>query len=213
MDPRSAMAKLRELESWEIPILDTNSLSDAMGGRGVMRPHIRLLTPFHGQMLGIARTAWCPPNDYLTVLKLYEEIEEDEVIVIDGGGCTGGAILGELLSGKGQGAVIEGAVRDIAAIARRGYPVYAKAVVPRRGVGHQMGDSQIPISCGGVVVSPGDLILGDADGVIVISPCRVAEIMENARTVLERELSVKLRGEGVKRAYELNEGVNRTDLP
>lgn len=110
------------------------------------------------------------------------------VIVVDAGAYTDRAVWGELLTlaaiQRGiTGAVIDGAVRDIDAIQRSGFPIFARGHTPAGPHKGWQGDQNVSISCGGVVVRPGDLVVGDADGVVVVPHERLAAIRA---AVLER---------------------------
>ena len=114
------------------------------------------------------------------------------MIVCDGQGFEDAALFGGLMTVSARhqgiaGLVIDGAVRDSQEIIGSGFPCFARAVVPRgphKGFGGAIDGS---ISCGGVAVSPGDLILGDADGVTVVPLARAGETLAAAQAVLEKE--------------------------
>lgn len=116
-----------------------------------------------------------------------------DVIVLAAGGFTEVILWGEIFStcahrlGLG-GTVIDGAARDVAGIREVGYPVFARGITPRGGTfDKEQSETQIPVSCAGVVVHPGDLIRGDETGVVVLPAARAAEIIARAEAIKPRE--------------------------
>lgn len=115
-----------------------------------------------------------------------EECGPGEVLVIDcrgnGHGASGGLILFERMRVRGcAGVVSDGGVRDAADIVATGFPVYAGAVCPPNSlVAHRFVELQVPVSCGEVAVYPGDFIVGDPDGVVVVPQAMAAEIAAKA---------------------------------
>src|SRR5437867_3853584 len=99
-----------------------------------------------------------------------------------------------------QGVVIDGAVRDHANIRRDRLPVFARAVVPNAGGAEYAGETGIPIQCGGLVVNPGDWVVGDEDGVVVIPADRLASVMKTAAQLLEVEKKI---GREIRRGKDL----------
>src|SRR5919199_744395 len=156
----------------------TAAISDAQRSLGVMRPTIRSMVPGL-RLVGPAHTVKCYPGSIITVHKALLEAKPGEVIVVDGEGDDRGALFGELMTLQAQanglaGIVVDGPVRDRQAVAALGFPVFASSVNPRVGSNRRVGDTQVPIQCGGVVVRPGDVILADDDGVAVVALERVS---------------------------------------
>ncbi|MGC9317395.1 MAG: RraA family protein [Armatimonadota bacterium] len=121
-----------------------------------------------------------------------EAVEEGQVIVIDGGGYTEAVLWGEIFShmaavAGAAGAVIDGAVRDVEGVRELGFPLFAAAITPAAGTGDKLGEVGIPISCAGVVVSPGDFVYGDRLGVVVVPPGMAEEALEHCRGIAEKE--------------------------
>jgi 4-hydroxy-4-methyl-2-oxoglutarate aldolase len=149
------------------------NVSDVLGSMGVMEPAIRSMVP-GCRFVGRAFTVQAYPGSILTVHRALVEADPGNVIVVDGeGDSRAGALMGEIMALECQvkgfaGAVIDGAVRDVPGLAEQGFPVFARASTPRVGTNRRLGQTQVPVSCGGVVVRPGDLVLGDDDGVVVI---------------------------------------------
>jgi len=145
----------------------------------------------HGRKLvGPARTASCR-NDFLTVMRVLADAGEGDVLVIDG--MQGHlALAGEMFTMEAArkrlgGIIVDGYVRDSDAMQDIDLPVYARGVHPVAGTIQQIGQVQVPVSCGGIVVSPGDLVLGDADGIVVGTQDELAALVPGAQTVMANE--------------------------
>ena len=152
------------------------------------------LRPLHrgGTMAGSALTVRTRPGDNLMVHKALSMAGPGDVIVVDAGGDLTTAIIGELMVLQAQelgvaGFVINGAVRDAAAIGNGSLPVYAAGITLRGPYKDGPGEVNVPISIGGMVIEPGDVIVGDADGVLYV-PCDDAEsILAAARAKAQAE--------------------------
>lgn len=170
-------------------------ISDARGGRGVMRPSIRCLVPGRA-LVGPAYTVKCYPGSIITVHKALLEARPGEVLVVDGEGDDWGALWGELMTHQAQanglaGVVIDGPLRDHGAVIRAGFPSYATGVTPRVGTNRRVGETQIGVQCGGVVVQPGDLLVGDDDGVVVVPPAQLQATIEAAEAIKQKEATLR----------------------
>jgi len=157
------------------------------------------------RMAGPAVTLRVHTADILMVGIALSKCPRGSVLVIDGQGELNTALWGELstmaarLRGL-QGVVIDGAVRDHANIRRDRLPVFARAVVPNAGGAEYAGETGIPIQCGGLVVNPGDWVVGDEDGVVVIPADRLASVMKTAAQLLEVEKKI---GREIRRGKDL----------
>jgi 4-hydroxy-4-methyl-2-oxoglutarate aldolase len=157
----------------EVPLVTTANVSDVLGSMGVMHPDIRTVVPGR-RMVGRAFTVKAYPGSIITVHKALHEALAGAVLVVDGEGDVGaGALLGEIMAlecrTKGfVGCVIDGSIRDVDGLLELGYPVFARGVTPRVGTNRRLGQTGVPVSCGGIVVHPGDIVLGDDNGVVVI---------------------------------------------
>jgi 4-hydroxy-4-methyl-2-oxoglutarate aldolase len=114
------------------------------------------------------------------------------VLVADDEGDTRGALWGEVMTHQAQhqgvlGLVTDGPVRDTAEIASLGFPVFAASVTPRVGTNRRVGQTQVPIACAGVVVHPGDIVVADADGVVVIPREQADAVAERAEGIVARD--------------------------
>jgi len=177
--------------------LETAIVSDSMGRSNAMSHDIKPI--WRGaRVCGPAVTVQSWPADNLTCHKAVEVAEPGDVLVIDGAGYLDASPWGALISlscqVKGiQGVVIDGGCRDVAEIERMRFPVFARAITPRGTVKESFGRINYPIKCGGVLVNPGDLILGDEDGVVVVPREKASEILSLSKERVEKE--EKLRRE------------------
>lgn len=152
------------------------------------------LAPRHGSgvMAGVALTVRTCPGDNLMVHKALDIAQPGDVIVVDAGGDTTNAIIGEIMLTYAKrrgvaGFVIDGAVRDSAAILNGGLPVYARGITHRGPYKVGPGEVGVTVSVGGMVVSAGDIMLGDEDGVLAIPQSHAEEILALAEAQQARE--------------------------
>jgi 4-hydroxy-4-methyl-2-oxoglutarate aldolase len=173
----------------------TATISDAQKSLGIMRPNIKALAPGM-RIAGPAHTVKCYPGSIITVHKALLEARPGEVLVVDGEGDDRGALFGELMTLQAlrngiAGIVVDGPVRDRNAVVQSGFAVFAASINPRVGSNRRVGETQIPIQCGGVVVRPGDLIVADDDGVAVVAPEQAAAVLDAAEAIKRKEAGIK----------------------
>jgi regulator of RNase E activity RraA len=114
-------------------------------------------------------------------------------VVEDGANIAGmGGLMGTTMSARGYaGAVIDGGVRDIGQLRKIGFPVFATGIVPSTSVGHyRFAGANIPVSCDGVEVQPGDIVSADGDGVVIVPRARAAEVLALAQEMDFKEHSM-----------------------
>ena len=172
----------------------TAILSDAMGKTGAMDHDMRCWSA-QCRMAGMAFTAKVHPADILMVGIALSGCPKDAVLVIDGQGELNTALWGgatTIAAGlKGlAGVVINGAIRDLVEIQKETLPVFARSVVPNAGGAEYLGELNIPIECSGVVVHPGDWVVGDEDGVVVVPSNLLANVLETAQQLLRVEKAI-----------------------
>lgn len=169
--------------------LETSMLADINKHIRAMDAGIKRINPGR-KLLGRARTASCR-NDFLTVMRILADAEAGDVLVIDG--CGGHlALAGEMFALEAHrkqlgGIIVDGMVRDSAAMQDIDLPVYARAVHPVAGTIQAIGDIQTTVSCGGVVVSPGDIVFADADGVVCGTEEELSALADGARNIMANE--------------------------
>ncbi len=166
--------------------LTTADLGDAMDRMGVVHSAIRPLWK-GARFQGRALTVWTRAGDNLFVHAALDRLSPGDVLVVNGEGDETRALLGDRMVTKARdqgavGIVVDGAIRDADALEALGLPVFARAVTPAGPYKHGPGQLNVPVALGGVVVRPGDIVCGDGDGVVVVPPERLLEIIQRAET-------------------------------
>ncbi len=184
-------------------IVSTANISDAMHRSGSMEG-IRSLSGT--KAVGKAITVRTYPGDWAKPVEAIDIAEKGNVIVIDAGG-TGNAVWGELASISSKqkgigGVVIDGAIRDTEEIKRLKFPAFSRDIKSAAGEPKGLGEIDIPVKCGGILVKPGDWIIGDSDGVVVVPKENAIEISNRALDVYEKENRVR---EEIKRKSTLSQ--------
>jgi len=154
------------------------------------------------RLVGRAFTVRAYPGDWSKPVEAIDLASPGDVIVVDAGGL-GPALWGELAThsaiGKGiAGVVVDGAVRDTPEIRRLGFPAFSRLVTSNAGEPKGLGETGVPVSVGGVRVSPGDWIVADDDGVMVVPAREAAEMANHAMDCLEKENRIRAEIEGGK---------------
>ncbi|ECA8971157.1 RraA family protein [Salmonella enterica subsp. enterica serovar Omuna] len=150
------------------------NIADCMGRLSAMNSTIRLQSaPLKNNMVGVALTVKVRAGDNLMVHKALNMLMPDDVLVVSNDGGNSQALMGEIMITYAQqrqasGIVLDGPVRDLYSIQGMDFPVYATGSTPAGPYKDGPGEVNVPISCGGMQVNPGDIIVGDGDGVIVI---------------------------------------------
>jgi 4-hydroxy-4-methyl-2-oxoglutarate aldolase len=182
--------------------LGTATVYEAAGRRGAMEAAIKPIAAWM-RVAGPALTVQCPPADNLMIHLAVALARPGDVLVVDAGGHTEAGYWGEILTVAAQaqgivGLVIDGAVRDVEGIEARGFPVFARGISMRSTNKSRPGQVNQPVRVGGVWVHPGDIVVGDRDGVVVVrqgEACRVRDAAMR-RAELEQQILGRLaRGE------------------
>lgn len=185
----------------EIP---ASNIADVMGRSCAMSYRIHLMSRPVKNMVGAALTVKCCSGDNLLIHKALEIAKEGDVIVVSNEGGSERSLLGEVMASFGlytrkiAGIVVDGPIRDIDAIRDMPLPVYATGTNPGGPYKEGPGEINVPISCGNISVEPGDILVGDEDGVIVIPRRDAKTILEAARKFKvsdERKLREAISGE------------------
>lgn len=152
------------------------------------------LRPMHksGYLAGPALTVKCRPGDNLMIHKALTMAQRGDVIVVDAGGDLTNALFGEIMvaSSKGRGVagvVLNGAVRDSEEIGEGDFPLYAAGVTHRGPYKDGPGEINVPVAIDGMVIHPGDLVLGDADGLLCVPFDSVEEVLAATLKKMEAE--------------------------
>jgi len=165
----------------------TPDISDLMNRLYTMSSEIHCVTTIEGRILGPACTVKVFPGDNLMVHKSLDMARPGDVVVVDASASTSFAVLGDLVSTKARhrgiaGFVIDGLVRDLPDIQALGdFPVFARGVSPIGPLHRGPGEVNFPVSAGGIVVHPGDLVVGDRNGVVVVPREYCAVLLDRLR--------------------------------
>ena len=180
----------------EIPVANVSDCMTRMTAGG---PRLR---PMHNgaRMGGPALTVKCRPGDNLMIHKALDMAQPGDVIVVDAGGDLTNALFGEIMvsyaiSRKLGGVVLNGAVRDIDFIAAGSFPIYAAGVTHRGPYKDGPGEINVPIAIDGMVIHAGDLVLGDADGLLCVPYDDVEQVLKASRekVALEQKTIANIR--------------------
>jgi regulator of RNase E activity RraA len=191
---------------------DTPTISDLMNRLYTMNHSIKSLTSPDLRILGPACTVKVFPGDNLMVHKSLDIAKPGDVIVIDASASTMTAVLGDLVSTKARhrgiaGFVIDGLIRDLPAILALGdFPVFARGVTPLGPLHRGPGEVNYPISAGGIVVNPGDVVMGDLNGVVVVRQEIAADLLQRLR---DRAPAENAYAESVARGEFSNDWVDK----
>ncbi|KRF50702.1 regulator [Bacillus sp. Soil745] len=171
--------------------LPTTAISDAMEGLSNLDSAIKPLKE-EFRMAGRALTVKIPVGDNSAVLKAIGEAKPGDIIVVDSKGDTYRAIAGDFVVGMMQtmeigGLVVDGVIRDLEAIKELNFPVFSKGTTVASSGKAGVGETNVPISCGGVTVYPGDIIIGDIDGVVVVPKDKGKEILVKAKDKIMKD--------------------------
>jgi regulator of RNase E activity RraA len=169
-----------------------DAMSRNVGTYGLRQYHARLTEV----LCGPAVTVRVRPGDNMMIHKALMMVRPGDVLVVDGGGDVTQALVGGLIrttcvAKKMAGLVLDAAVRDVAEWAEDGMPIFARGHTHRGPSKDGPGEINIPIACAGMAVMPGDLIVGDADGVIAIPAAEAAEVLRKTRAHLAREALIR----------------------
>jgi 4-hydroxy-4-methyl-2-oxoglutarate aldolase len=172
-------------------IIPTTCISDAMDGLNNLHPAIKPLKEGY-KLAGRALTVKIPVGDNLAVLKAIRSAKPGDILVIDAKGDQYRAIAGDFVVGMAQtlgigGMVVDGVIRDIVGIKELNFPVFSRGTTVAASGKAGVGEINIPISCGGTSVHPGDIIVGDVDGVVVIPQANELDILEKSLEKLKKD--------------------------
>jgi regulator of RNase E activity RraA len=185
--------------------LSSANLADAMGRFNFMDPAMRNRSGF--TLCGRAVTVLCRPADNLMVHKALQLAEPGEIVVVTTCGNTTSAVFGEMMchtaaAKKLGGIVVDGAIRDVDGIRQLGFAAFSRTVCPGGCDKDGPGEINVPIACGNTVVMPGDIIVGDDDGVAVVPRDHAEEVLSlvDALMIRERERIAEIKAGGLYKA-------------
>lgn len=182
----------------EFKHIPTTCISDAMDGLNNLNPFIKPLKEEY-KLAGRALTVKVPVGDNLAVLKAIRESKPGDILVVDAKGDQYRAIAGDFVVGMAKtlgigGLVVDGVIRDIIGIKDLNFPVFSKGTTVASSGKAGVGEINIPIACGGTTIQPGDIIVGDADGVVVIPQKIEEKILALSKEKLKKD---QLREESI----------------
>ena len=177
---------ISELRKYSVP-----ELCDGMDLYNTMNYEIKPMVTTQ-KIVGPAFTVKVPLGEGAIVTSALEQLKSGDVIVIAGHGNCKSSYWGDHRSfcaqfQNAEGVVIDGAFRDIDECEKIGFPIYAINTTPATASKSGLGELNVTVSCGGVVVNPGDIIIGDRNGVCVIAPDKAKEIIDKAKKKVEAQ--------------------------
>jgi regulator of RNase E activity RraA len=186
-------------------------LADCMERSGVLRSDIRPL--FDARFAGVALTVRLYPGDLVDCLDALAVAQKGDVILVDAAGETETSIWGGLMAGlclqKGVvGAVVDGAIRDTDEIKKLGFPIFSRAIVPRSthspySKRMEPIEVNVPIHCGGALVMPGDVVLADEIGIVIVPQSQAQDVLTRAQAQAAQEEATRQRIREGKTVEEL----------
>lgn len=185
--PAAKLAQLRDAQ--------TSHVADAMDGRGALDPAIKPVDPQRARFIGTAITCETGPSDNLAILAAVALAQEGDVIVAASDGFMSTAVVGDIVSqmAKNAGAqaiIIDGMARDSQGIVEVGLPVFSRGITPNSCVKSGPGRVGFPIVAGGVAIEPGDVVIGDRDGVVVVPQRMLDQVIARVEAIREAEAKV-----------------------
>jgi RraA family protein len=165
----------------------TPDISDLLNRLYAVDPAIHCLTGEHHRLCGPACTVKVFPGDNLMVHKALDVARPGDIIVVDAGGSTMNAVLGDLVSTKAKhrqiaGFIVDGLVRDLPGILALDFPVFARGTTPIGPLHRGPGEINFPICCGGIVTHPGDVLIADGAGIVVVPREIAPELLGRLRS-------------------------------
>lgn len=187
---RPPAAKLTKLEGAQ-----TGHIVDAMNGRGALDPAIKPVDPNRAQFIGTAMTCETGPSDNLAIMAAIALAQAGDVIVSASDGFMSTAVVGDIVTLMAKNAgiqaiVLDGMARDSEGIVGVGLPVFSRGITPNSCVRSGPGRVGHPIVAGGVAIEPGDVIVGDRDGVVVVPLQLLDEVIDRVEAIREAEKEV-----------------------
>jgi RraA family protein len=172
-------------------------VGDVLGRMTVLDSRIRLVST-RGRLVGFALPVEVRAGDNLAVHRALDDARRGDVLVVNGRGDTSRAVVGDLvgeimLSVGMTGVVVDGAVRDVDALSEQGLTVYARAATPAGPFKNGPGSVGVPVAVGGVVISAGDLIVGDRDGVVLVPRDKIDFVLDRVEGIVRNEQELRER--------------------
>lgn len=191
----------------ELKGFGTATVHEAQGQKGAVHAGLRPVDPTM-RLAGPAFTVRCRPGDNLALHYALSKVGRGEVLVVDAEGFTEAGPWGDVMSTAAMvcgaaGLVIEGAVRDAQAIVDMGFPVFSRGLSIKGTNKLQPGQIGVPVVIGGVLVRPGDVIVGDRDGLVVVLAEEVDKAVQACRAREDKEVWIREQIRAGKTTVEL----------
>ncbi|WP_093372190.1 RraA family protein [Tindallia magadiensis] len=200
---RTKINRLDQVTIEKVKQYDTTLLADGAGSRIALSSDIKPVIQ-EKSIVGPAITLKLTLGDSLLVSKAIDIAQAGDIIVIDAFGTDMNAVWGDLKSLMAKqkniaGVIIDGSIRDVSACREIGVQIYCKNIVCSSSTKNSPGEINVPIVCGGMNVNPGDIVVGDENGVVILPADKVDEILENAKK--KQEMVEKVRQEIIEGKY------------
>jgi 4-hydroxy-4-methyl-2-oxoglutarate aldolase len=197
-----------ETQSAELARLGVATVYEASGRTGLIDTPLTQIVP-GSRVAGPARTVLCGQDDNLMVHAVLAELQPGEVLVLTMPESAPVALVGELLATQAKvhgaaGILIDASVRDVAELRELGLPIWARYIRARGATKTKVGAINGPVTVGGAVINPGDIVVLDEDGAVVVARERVADALEASRARAEREAALRLKLEAGALSYDLH---------
>lgn len=176
----------------------TGYVIDAMGGRGGLDYRIKPLAPQNTPLVGVAMTCHCGPADNLALFGAMATALAGDILVAATDAFTATSVTGDLLLGMAKnrgllGLVTDGLVRDLAGVLGVGLPVYCAGVTPNSPARNGPGTVGHAITMGGVAIAPGDIVIGDNDGIVIIPLAQAETVLDRLKEIRAAEAALEAK--------------------
>ena len=199
MDENQKVARLAEL--------GTATVYEASGRQGLIDVPLIQVVP-KSRVAGKARTVQCGQGDNVMVHACIEHIQPSEIVVLAQPDPQAVALIGDMLVTQMEvagvaGILSNGAVRDYESLVEMGVPIWTQFVRVRGATKTEIGQLNVPVTMGGTIIFPGDIVVMDADGAITVRPSRLDEILEKAEARAAKEAAMRERYKNGERSYDM----------